>query len=165
VPQDLGGATVVHGGWPDSKDNVLSGESTIINKSLVLVHTGVEGHIVVLAPATEGVEEEDGVLVSLLDELLTGVLEEENVTVVEGIADLETVDGVSVASLDLLNDLTRGESVLVHAVVEGNSLEEMSSLSRDEEVTLSADSLSFGVLGREGTESTGADFLLSVIEE
>jgi len=165
VPQDLGGTTVVHGRGPDGEDDMLSGEGAIIDKGLMLVHTGVERDIVILAPATQGVEEEDGVLVSLLDELFTGVLEEENVTIVEGVADLEAVNSVSVTFLDLFDDLTGGESVLVHAVVESDTLEEAGALSGDEPVALGADGLGLGVLGGEAAEGTGADLFLSVFEE
>jgi len=144
---------------------VLSGQSAIIDKGLVLEHTGVKGNIIVLAPATEGMKKEDGILVALFDELFTGVLEQKHVTIMKGVTHLEAIDGVGTAGCDLLNNLTRGESVLVHAIVEGNSLEEASALRGNEPVTLGHNSLSLGVLGGEGTESTRADFLFSVFVE
>jgi len=165
VPQDLGGATVVHGGRPDGENDVLSGEGTIINKCLVLVHTGVKRNIIIFAPATERVEEKDGVLVALFDELFTGVLKQEHVAIVERVSNLEAINCISTTSSNLLNNLTRSVSVLVHTVVELNALEEAGALSGDEPVALGHDGLGLGVLGGEGTESTGADFLLSVIEE
>ena len=57
MPHDLGGATVVHGGWPDGEDSVLWGEGSVTEESGVLGHTVGEGNIVILAPATERVEE------------------------------------------------------------------------------------------------------------
>lgn len=100
VPQDLGGATVVHGRGPHGEDDVLGVEGSIVKESLMLGHAGVKGDIVILAPATERVEEKDRVLVSLLDELFTGVLKEENVSIMEGVADLEGVDGISILLFD-----------------------------------------------------------------
>ncbi len=66
----------------------------------MLLHAGVEGYIIILAPSTEGVKEEDRVLEALSEELNTGVVEEEAVTIVEGVADLEGVNGISVLGLD-----------------------------------------------------------------
>ena len=165
MPQDLGGATVVHGGRPDGENDVLGGEGTIINKSLVLVHTGVKRNIIILAPATERVEEEDGVLIALFDELLTGIFKQEHVAIVERVSNLEAIHSISTTSSNLLNNLTGSVSVLVHTVVELDALEEASALSGDEPVALGHDGLGLGVLGGEGTESTGADLLLSVVEE
>ena len=45
------------------------------------MNTGGKRDIIILAPSTEGVEEEDGVLVSLFEELFTGVLEEEAMSI------------------------------------------------------------------------------------
>jgi len=117
VPQDFGGATVVHGGGPDTKDGVLGVESAIVEEGLVLLHAVVKGDIVVLAPATERVEEEDGVLEALLEELNAGVLEEKDVTIMERVAHLESVNGISVLLLDGSLDLLGGHSIFVNSVV------------------------------------------------
>jgi hypothetical protein len=74
VPEDFGGSTVVHGAGPDCENNVLAGKGAVVDQSLVLVNTGSKRNIVVLAPATEGVKEEDWVLETLFNELFTGVL-------------------------------------------------------------------------------------------
>jgi len=165
VPEDLSWTTVVHWGWPDSEDNVLSWEGTIVNKGLMLLHTGVEWHIVILAPATEWVEEEDWVGVTSLLELLTGVLEEENVTIVEWVSNLESVNSIGTSLLDLLRDLTWGISVLVKTIVELDLGEEAGGFTRDEPCTLLHDLSGSWVLGGEATEGTGADLLLSIGEE
>ena len=81
-------------------------ESTIINKGLMLIHAGFERNVVILAPATKRVEEEDGVSVASLDELLTSILEEKHVTVVEGVADLEAENSISFTLMHLHVDLT-----------------------------------------------------------
>jgi hypothetical protein len=97
---------------------VLSVDGTIVPEGLMLSHAGAERYIVILAPSTEGVKEEHGVLVSLLDELFTGVSQEKAVTIVEGVADLEGVYGISTHGDGLFVDLFGGVSVFVHAVVE-----------------------------------------------
>lgn len=113
VPQDFGRATVVHGRRPDSKDDVLGVESTIIKQSLVLHHAFFKWDIIILAPATERMEEEDRVFVTLLEELLASVFKEENVAIVERITHLESVHGISILGLNCSLDLLRVHSVLV----------------------------------------------------
>jgi hypothetical protein len=164
VPEDLGGATVVHGGGPHGEDGVLRVEGTVVKEGLVLEHAGVERHVVVLAPSTEGVEEEDGVLVALLEELLTGVLEEEHVAVVEGVAHLEGVHGIGTTGLDLVGDLGGSVAVHVHAVIEGDTLGEVHGSTGDEPFTLGHDGLGTGVFGAESAEGARADLLLAVLE-
>jgi len=104
---------------------VGSVDGAIVPKSLMLGHARAERYIIILAPSAEGVEEEHGVLVSLLDQLFTGIGQEEAVTVVEGVADLEGVDGISTHGDGLFVDLFRGVSVLVHAVMEQDALHEV----------------------------------------
>ena len=86
-------------------------------------------------------------------------------SVVERVADLEAVDGISTACGDLLNNFSGGESEFVEAIVEGDASEESSARTRDQVVALGEDRLSLGVLRGECTESTSADLFLSVIEE
>ena len=95
----------------------------------MLVHTGIKGNIVILAPSTEWVKEKDWVFVSLLEELFTGIFEKEHVSVVEWVTNLEGVDGISTAGLDLFADFMGSESVFVHTVVEFDSLDEVHALS------------------------------------
>ena len=38
VPHDFGGATVVHGGWPDGEDGVFRVKSSVVKESLMLLH-------------------------------------------------------------------------------------------------------------------------------
>ena len=77
-------------------------EGSIVEEGLMLLHSGVKRSIILLGPSTEWVQQEDWVLVTELQELFSGVLEEENVTVVEWISDLEGVDGISISFSDLL---------------------------------------------------------------
>lgn len=57
VPQNFSGTTIEHGGRPDSQDNVLAVDGTVVNEGLVLLHAGSERDIVILAPSSERVEE------------------------------------------------------------------------------------------------------------
>jgi len=165
VPQDLSGATVVHGRRPHGKDDVVGRKGGVIDESLVLLHTGVKRNIVVLAPATERVQKKDGVLVAELEELLTGILKKEDVTVVERVSNLEGVDGVGFLGLDLFVDLSGGHSVGVNTIVELNVLNEVHGLTRDEPVTLLHNSVDLRVLDGAGTEGSSGDLFLSVGEE
>jgi hypothetical protein len=131
----------------------------------MLFHASVKRNIIILAPATKWVKKEDGVLVSLLHELFTSILEQKDVSVVERVANLESVDSISILLLDLFSDLARGQSVLVQAIVESDTFVEVGRFSRNEPVTLGHDGLSLGVVGREAAEGTSADLLLSVLEE
>lgn len=76
MPHDFSGASIEHGRGPDSQDNVLLGKGAVINECLMLFHSRSKRDIVIFAPSTEGVKEKDGVLVSLLQEILSGLLEE-----------------------------------------------------------------------------------------
>jgi hypothetical protein len=64
------------------------------------------------------VQQENGVLVSSLQELFSGISEEENVAIVKRVSDLEGIDGISASLLDFLVNLLWGHSVVVKAVVE-----------------------------------------------
>jgi len=71
----------------------------------MLVHAFLKRDVIVLAPATKRVKQKDGVLETLLLELNTGVVEQEAVTIVEGVANLEGVACISTLGLDLVSDL------------------------------------------------------------
>jgi len=105
VPQNFSGTTIEHGGRPDSQDNVSAVNGAVVNEGLVLLHAGSERDIVILAPSSERVEEQDGVLVSLSDEVKSGLLEEKAMSIVEGVADLEGKDGISFHLLGSGGDL------------------------------------------------------------
>jgi hypothetical protein len=131
VPQYLGGATVVHGRGPDGQDGVRGVQSTIIKQCLVLLHSGVEWNIIVLHPATEGVQQKYGVLVTELKELLSGILEQNYVSIVEGVAELEGVHGISSTGNNLVVDLPRSLAVAVEAIVEQYLLHKAHAGARD----------------------------------
>ena len=130
----------------------------------MLLHTLLERYIVILAPATKWVEKEDRVSISLLDKLLTGILKKKYVTIVERVSNLESVDNVSILGIDSSLDLAWRQSVLVISIVKHGSLEEFHSLARNEEISLSEDSLGLWMLIRHAAEGTSADFFLTVVE-
>jgi len=111
------------------------------------------------------VEKQDWVFVSLGNELLTGVLQEENVAIVERVSDLEGIDDIGLLLNDSGLNLLRSESVLIVAIVKGGSLNEAHGLTTDQEVSLGEDGLGLGVVGRHAAEGTSADLFLSVVEE
>ena len=131
----------------------------------MLLHAVIKRNVVILAPATERVEEKNGVSVALSNELLTGVLEQENVTIMERVSDLESIDDISIFLDDGSLNLLWSQSVLIVAVVEDRSLDKAHRVSADQEVTLGKDSLSLGVVRRHAAEGTGADLFLAVVKE
>ena len=118
MPQDLSGTPVVHWGWPDTQDGVFWVEGSVVEEGLMLLNSGGEWDVVFLLPSAEGVEQEDGVLVAPLEELFPGVLQKKHVAIVEWVPDLEGINSISIPSLDLLSNLSRGVSVVVKSIVE-----------------------------------------------
>lgn len=125
---------------------MLSWEGSVFEKGGVLSHSVIKWDIIILAPSTEWVKEEDWVFVSELDELLSGVLEEEAMSIVEWVSNLEGIDGIGSLLLNGVLDLLWSKSPLVHAIVEGDLLDESHLLSRDEEVSLLHDELGLWML-------------------
>ena len=125
---------------------MLGVEGSIAEEGGVLGHTVCKGHIVVLAPATERVQKQDWVPVSLLDELFTGVFKEEHVAIVKWVPDLESVDNIGILLGDGSLDLLGRQSVLVITVVEHGSVDEAHGVATDEQVSLGEDGLGAGVV-------------------
>ena len=165
VPQNFGRTTIEHGRGPDSQDNVVFVNSAIIDESLMLFHSRGERNIIILAPSTERVEKEDRVLVSSSDEVKSGLLEEEAMSIMEGVSDLEGKNSISVHLLCFGRDLSGSHSVLVNSIIPHNFLDEVHGFSRDKPFSLSHDSFNVRVRGLEASEGTGSDFFLSVLVE
>jgi hypothetical protein len=108
------------------------------------------------------VKEKDRVLVALSEEVLSCLLKHETMSVVEGVSDLEGKDSVGIHGFSLVTDLLRSHSVLVHAVIPHNFLDEVHGLSRDKEVSLLHNSSGVRVRFLEASEGTGGDLFLSV---
>lgn len=144
---------------------MLTVEGTVVNEGLMLSNSRFERDIIILAPSTEGVEEEDRVLVALSNELLTSVLKEEAMSIMEGVSNLEGVDGISISFNHHVVNLLRSHSVVIESIIPHDVLKEVSGLSRDEPVSLGHNVLSHRVALLEASESSGADFFLSVFEE
>jgi len=165
VPQDLSRATVVHGGRPGGDDCVLRVEGTVGEKGSVLRHAVGKGNVVILAPSAERVEEQDRVPVASFDELLTGILKEKDMTVVEGVPDLEGVHDIGVLLIDLGLDLSGSHPEAIVAIVEHGPADEAHRFTGDEVVTLGEDGLSARVVLGHAAEGASADLLLAVVEE
>lgn len=103
---------------------MLGVKGAIVEESLMLVHAHVGGNVVVLAPSAKRVQKKDGVFKAKLKELLTSVLEQKNVTIVEWVSHLECVNSISALGLNLGLDLSGRESEVVDTIAEGQSLEE-----------------------------------------
>ena len=83
-------------------------------------------------------------------------------TIMKRVSNLKCVNSVSVFCHYLLMDLLRSHSVLVHAVVEFNVLDEAHLGSCDQVVTLAHNVFGFRVLEREGPKYPCAYLLLSI---
>ena len=118
----------------------------------MLGHTCVQRHVVILAPAAERVEQKDRVFISKCKKLLTSVLEEEHVSIMQRVSNLESVNSIGFLFLNLFLDLSRSHSVFVQSIVEANSLCE-SGDTRDEPVPLGNDSLGLRVVFGPSSES------------
>lgn len=88
-------------------------EGAVIEKGLMLLHSGIKRSIVFFGPSSQGVEQENGVLVTLGEELVSGVVQQEDVSVVEGVSDLESIDNISISLGHEFVDSFGAESVLV----------------------------------------------------
>jgi hypothetical protein len=162
MPKHLSWASIEHGRRPDSEDDTFLREGAVVNESLMLLHSGSEGDIVILAPSTERVKEKDRVLVALFEEVLSGLLKHEAMSVVERVSHLEGKYSVGIHGFSLIIDLLRSQSVLVHAIIPHDFLDEVHGLSRDKEVSLHHNSSGVRVRCLEASEGTGSDLFLSV---
>lgn len=52
MPLDLSGASVHHGGGENRHDGVLGVQDLLIHDGLMLADTPIQGHIIILSPAT-----------------------------------------------------------------------------------------------------------------
>lgn len=120
---------------------MLAWEGSIVNQSLVLVNTRSKWYIVVLAPSTKRMKQENWVFISLFDELLTSIFQQKDVSVVKWVTYLECVDCICTAGLDLVSDLLGSVSVLVHAIVESDAFGEVHACTRNEPVALILDNI------------------------
>ena len=91
----------------------------------MLEHTSIKGYIVILTPTTKGVKQKDWVLVSLFHKLFTSIFKEKNVTIMEGVSNLEAINSICTTSSNLFNNLSWSKSKLVHTIIESNSGEEV----------------------------------------
>ena len=103
---------------------MLWDQGSVVEKGLMLSHSVVEWDIIILHPTTEWMKEEDWVLVSHLDKLLSGILQQEAMAVMKWVSHLESVDGISTSLLSNIVDLLWGKSVLIHTISKFDMLSE-----------------------------------------
>lgn len=64
---------------------------------------------------------------SFLEELFSGIIEKEHVSIVKRISDLESINNISILFFHQVVDLDWGKSVLVEAVIEFDFMDESGS--------------------------------------
>jgi len=73
----------------------------------VLLHSVVEWHVIILAPASKRVQKKNRIFIPFFLELLTGIFKKENVTIMERVPDLEGINSISLHRVNLCLDLRR----------------------------------------------------------
>ena len=74
VPLNLSRACVHHRRGEDGEDGGRGVQHAVLENRLMLLDAGGQRHVVVLSPAPQRVEEQDGLLVAALQETTLGVL-------------------------------------------------------------------------------------------
>lgn len=96
---------------------MISIEDSFFDEGLVLLHSNVKRNIIIFGPSSTRVEKENGILVTSLDQLVSSGVQEHDMTIMEGVSELEAIDDISVLGLSLLLDLFRSESVLIKSII------------------------------------------------
>jgi len=131
----------------------------------MLSHSKIEWNVIIFHPSSKRVQKEKRVLVASLDQLLSGVLQQETMSVVKRISNLECVNCISSSFRSDLVNLGWGHSVLIHSVIEFDIAGESHGHSRDEMVALLPDSVNLWVFLTGCAEGFGADFFFPVVEK
>lgn len=90
----LSGTCIHHGGREDGHDSGGRVEDALLQHGRVLFHPPVQRHVVILGPAAQRVEQQDGPAVAALNQAFVGVLHQESVTVVHRVSELERKHGI-----------------------------------------------------------------------
>ena len=130
----------------------------------MLLHSPLEWDVIGLGPATEGVEEEDWLLVTALLQLLGGVSHEQSVTIVNWVSELEDKDGIGAELFESGSEFKWRLSVLVESVVPLDAVKSF-KITTDEPVSLLVDFLDVWVVDSVSTPGSGTSLLLSVSVE
>ena len=130
----------------------------------MLLHSPLEWDVIGLSPATEGVEEEDWLLVTALLQLLGGVSHEQSVTIVNWVSELEDKDGIGAELFESRSEFKWRLSVLVESVVPLDAVKSF-KITTDEPVSLLVDFLDVWVVDSVSTPGSGTSLLLSVSVE
>lgn len=164
VPLDLSGTSVGHWRWPDGNNSCFGVKDLLLEDGIVLLHSPLEWDIIGLGPATEGVEEENWLLVTALFQLLGGVSHEQSMAIVDWVSELEDKDGIGAELFESGSELEWGLSVLVESVVPLDAVKSL-EVTTDEPVSLLVDFLDVWVVDGVGTPGSGTSLLLSVSVE
>ena len=88
----------------------------------MLLNSSIKRCVIFFSPSSQWMEEKDWVLMALCKKLFSGVLEEENVSIVKWISHLEGIDNISILCFHLVMNLLRVKSILIKIVIEFNFL-------------------------------------------
>eukprot|EP00048_Salpingoeca_helianthica_P016651 m.233462 g.233462 ORF g.233462 m.233462 type:complete len:612 (+) comp19158_c0_seq1:183-2018(+) len=125
VPLHLRWPRVQHRAGEDRNESGIRVQHALTQDTVMLSHAHGQRHVVVLGPAAEGVQQQQRLLESALQQHLVCVLHEEGVTVVDGIAQLKGKDSIGTALGELGPKLVGSEAVVVQAVVPGDALQHL----------------------------------------
>lgn len=90
----LGWPRIHHGGGENCNNGGVWIQHAFVHHCSVLLHPPRQRHVVVLGPAAQRVQQQDGPAVAALDQTLLSVLHQKGVAVVDWVTELEGKDGV-----------------------------------------------------------------------
>jgi hypothetical protein len=123
-------------------------QSSIVKKSLMLSHSKVKWDVVIFHPSTEWMQKKKWILIASLNELLSGVLKQKAMSIMQRVSNLESVHRIGSSFRRDLVDLRWRHSILIHAIVKLEFAGEIHRGSRNEVITLLPDSVDLWVLLR-----------------
>lgn len=123
VPLHLRGAGVEHGTGKDGELGPRCVQHALLNHRFVLFDAHGQGHVVVLGPAAERMQQEHGVLKSASQQLLPGGLHQQCMSVVNRVAQLEGEHRVAIGIRKALAQLRWRLTIHVETVIKANSVD------------------------------------------
>lgn len=128
----------------------------------MLSDANIERNVILLGPATEGAEPQDGLLVALSTKILTGTPHEVGMASVGGISRLEGIHGIGTLGLELLGKLLSSLTPLVQAIIVTDAVQEL-DFTTDEVISAAGNVLDIGMTGINDTKHTSNNLLLAVV--
>ena len=136
--------------------------SPSLKNFLVLSDANIERNVILLGPATEGAEPQDGLLVALSTKILTGTSHEVGMTSVGGISRLESIHGIGTLGLKLLRQLLGSLTPLVQAIIVTDAVQQL-DFTTDQVITAAGNVLDVGMAGINNAKHTRNNLLLAVV--